>query len=143
MALLGHCVSFSLLNTERVCWARDGGEWEKESRASRSMADNPPDPQQLCFWLSPRLAVDTGTPKLSAYSMHAVPGIIPDFTPSVSYEWLTSWSWFPTENTVNYPSLRPLKELGLYTHRVTKLALKLHAMKLKQCSFSTIRLQTC
>eukprot|EP00983_Pelagomonas_calceolata_P022187 697634-Pelagomonas_calceolata.AAC.1 len=26
-------------------------------RASRSMADNPPDPHELCFWLSPRLAV--------------------------------------------------------------------------------------
>eukprot|EP00983_Pelagomonas_calceolata_P086802 1156837-Pelagomonas_calceolata.AAC.2 len=29
---------------------------KRRVRASRSMADNPPDPQQLCFWLSPSLA---------------------------------------------------------------------------------------
>eukprot|EP00983_Pelagomonas_calceolata_P089487 1157316-Pelagomonas_calceolata.AAC.5 len=38
-------------------------------RTSRSMADNPPDPHLLCFWLSPRLAV-------SGVDMHADPNLV-------------------------------------------------------------------
>eukprot|EP00983_Pelagomonas_calceolata_P032076 1006889-Pelagomonas_calceolata.AAC.1 len=40
-----------------VSCAPTGRDGRRRVRASRSMANNPPDPHKICFWLSPGLTV--------------------------------------------------------------------------------------
>eukprot|EP00983_Pelagomonas_calceolata_P055161 1144016-Pelagomonas_calceolata.AAC.4 len=51
----------------RVFAGRVAAKSRRRVRASRSMAGNPSDPHQLCFWLSPRLAMSSSSSRQAPF----------------------------------------------------------------------------